>query len=189
MEWILRFRRWTRLVCMALAAVGAVALMVMMFLITFDVFGRDVFDSAILGTFEVVEYLMIPTVFLALAYGQSEDIHINVDVAIQFLSPRKRAALSVVTLLMTLAVFLPMAWVSYQQVMKVYDQKLAGLRAAWSHGQLEKAYGQCSEFRGYQMTRLLGRPVQYAEGFVRHWPTIGMPGLEDVSGGGPAQMG
>ncbi len=125
MEWILCFRRWTRMVCMALATVGAVALMVMMFLITFDVFGRDVFDRAILGTFEVVEYLMIPTVFLALAYGQSEDIHINVDVAIQFLSPRKRAALSVVTFLMTLAVFLPMAWVSYQQVLKVYDQKLA----------------------------------------------------------------
>jgi TRAP-type C4-dicarboxylate transport system permease small subunit len=29
-----------------------------------------------------------------------------------------------VTLLLTLAVFLPMAWVSYQQAMQVYDQKL-----------------------------------------------------------------
>jgi TRAP-type C4-dicarboxylate transport system permease small subunit len=124
MGWILTFRRWARLLCMVLATVGAVALMVMMFLITFDVIGRDVFDRAILGTFEVVEYLMIPTVFLALAYGQFEDVHINVDVAIQFLSWRKRAALSVVTLLMTLVVFLPMAWVSYQQAMKVYNQKL-----------------------------------------------------------------
>ncbi len=125
MHWILTFRRWARCVCMALATVGAVALMLMMFLIVLDVTGRDVFDSAILGTFEVVEYLMIPTVFLALAYGQCEDIHINVDVAIHSLSPRRRAVLNVVTLLMTLAVFLPMAWVSYTQAMKVYGQKLA----------------------------------------------------------------
>ena len=61
MGWILRLRRWTRLLCMALATVGAVALMVMMLLIAFDVIGRDVFDHAILGTFEVVEYLMVPT--------------------------------------------------------------------------------------------------------------------------------
>ncbi len=125
MHWILAFRRWARCVCMALATVGAVALMVMMFLIVLDVTGRDVFDSAILGTFEVVEYLMIPTVFLALGYGQLEDVHINVDIAIQFLSARRRAALNAITLLMTLAVFLPMAWVSYTQAMKVYGQKLA----------------------------------------------------------------
>lgn len=124
MGWILRLRRWTRLLCMALATVGAVALMVMMLLIAFDVIGRDVFDHAILGTFEVVEYLMVPTVFLALAYGQLEDAHINVDVAIQFLSLRKRAALSVVTFLLTLVVFLPMLWVSYQEALQVYDRKL-----------------------------------------------------------------
>ncbi|HWU36256.1 MAG TPA: TRAP transporter small permease [Candidatus Acidoferrum sp.] len=124
MGFIVTFRRWTRRLCIALATLGAVALMVMMFLITLDVIGRDVFSNAILGTFEIVEYLMIPTVFLALAYGQFEDVHINVDVAIQFMSQRKRAALNVVTLLMTLGVFLPMAWVSYLQAMKVYDQKL-----------------------------------------------------------------
>ncbi len=67
---------------------------------------------------------MIPTVFLALGYGQLEDVHINVDIAIQFLSGRLRAALTVVTLLLTLSVFLPMAWVSYQQAMQVYSQKL-----------------------------------------------------------------
>jgi TRAP-type C4-dicarboxylate transport system permease small subunit len=94
-----------------------------MFLIAFDVIGRDVLDHAILGTFEVVEYLMIPTVFLALAYAQLEDTHINVDVAIQFLSRRTRAALSVVTLLLTLAVFLPMAWVGNREAMQVYIQK------------------------------------------------------------------
>ncbi len=124
MDWILTFRRWARVACATLASVGAVALMVMMFLIAFDVIGRDVLNQAILGTFEVVEYLMIPTVFLALGYGQLEDVHINVDIAIQFLSERARAALTAITLLMTLSVFLPMAWVSYQQAMLVYSQKL-----------------------------------------------------------------
>ena len=123
MGWILTLRRWTRFLCITLATVGAIALMVMMLLIAFDVIGRDVFDHAILGTFEVVEYLMIPTVFLALAYAQLEDTHINVDVAIQFLSRRTRAALSVVTLLLTLGVFLPMAWVGYREAMQVYIQK------------------------------------------------------------------
>ncbi len=124
MDWILTFRRWTRAICITLGSVGAVALMVMMFLIAFDVIGRDVLNQAILGTFEIVEYLMIPTVFLALGYGQLEDVHINVDIAIQFLSERTRAALSVLTLLLTLTVFLPMAWVSYQQAMQVYGEKL-----------------------------------------------------------------
>ena len=123
MGWILTFRRWIRLLCMALATIGAVALMAMMFLIATDVIGRDLFDRALLGTFEIVEYLMIPTVFLALAYAQVEDAHINVDVAIQFLSRRMRAGLSVLTLLLTLGVFLPMAWVASLQAMKVYDQK------------------------------------------------------------------
>jgi TRAP-type transport system small permease protein len=123
MGWILTFRRWVRLLCITLATVGAVALMAMMFLIAFDVIGRDVLDNAILGTFEIVEYLMIPTVFLAIAYAQLEDTHINVDVAIQFLSRRTRAALSVVTLLLTLGVFLPMAWVGYRETVQVYVQK------------------------------------------------------------------
>lgn len=123
MDWILTFRRWTRLLCITLATVGAVALMAMMFLIALDVMGRDLVNLAILGTFEIVEYLMIPTVFLALGYAQCEDAHINVDVAIQFLSQRKRAMLNVVTLLLTLAVFLPMAWVGYREAMQVYAQK------------------------------------------------------------------
>jgi TRAP-type C4-dicarboxylate transport system permease small subunit len=123
MGWILTFRRWARLLCVTLATVGAVALMAMMFLIALDVIGRDVLDHSILGTFEIVEYLMVPTVFLALAYAQLEDTHINVDVAIQFLSRRTRAALSAVTLLLTLGVFLPMAWVGYREAMQVYVQK------------------------------------------------------------------
>jgi len=124
MAWLVVLRQRTRLVCITLATVGAVALMAMMFLIAFDVIGRDLFARAVLGTFEMVEYLMIPTVFLALAYGQLEDVHINVDIAIQFLSLRQRAALNVFTLLLTLGVFLPMAWVSYLQAMQVYDQQL-----------------------------------------------------------------
>ena len=123
MVWILTFRRRIRLLCITLATVGAVALMAMMLLIAFDVIGRDAFNQAILGTFEIVEYLMVPTVFLALAYAQNEDAHINVDVAIQFLSKRTRAALSVVTLILTLAVFLPMTWVGFREAMQVYVQK------------------------------------------------------------------
>lgn len=42
MDWILTFRRWTRSVCITLATVGAVALMVMMFLIAFDVDRKSV---------------------------------------------------------------------------------------------------------------------------------------------------
>ena len=123
MGWILTFRRRIRLLCIILSTIGAVALMVMMFLIAFDVIGRDVFDHAILGAFEIVEYLMVPTVFLALAYAQVEDAHINVDVGIQFLSRRTRAAFSVVTLLLTLGVFVPMTWVGYKEAMQVYVQK------------------------------------------------------------------
>ena len=123
MGWILTFRQKIRLLCIILSTIGAVALMVMMFLIAFDVIGRDIFDHAILGAFEIVEYLMVPTVFLALAYAQVEDAHINVDVAIQFLSRRTRAAFSVVTFLLTLGVFVPMAWVGYRETMQVYAQK------------------------------------------------------------------
>jgi TRAP-type C4-dicarboxylate transport system permease small subunit len=120
---ILGFRRRIRLLCITLSTIGAIALMAMMFLIATDVIGRDVFDHAILGAFEIVEYLMVPTVFLALAYAQLEDAHINVDVGIQFLSRRVRAAFSVVTLLLTLGVFVPMTWVGYKETIQVYVQK------------------------------------------------------------------
>ena len=123
MAWVGAFRRWVRALSIGLTTVGAVALMAMMFLIAFDVMGRDLLNQAIIGTFEMVQYLMIPTVFLALAFGQLEDVHINVDVAIQFISGRKRAALNVITLLLTLAVFVPMAWVSCQQTVQMVDLK------------------------------------------------------------------
>jgi 4-oxalomesaconate hydratase len=65
--------------------------------------------------------------------------------------------------------FTPNVWVDIDDV---YELKLEGLRAAWSHGRLDVSYPLCASFRGYQ-ARLLGRreDTRYAEAFYcdRAW--------------------
>jgi 4-oxalomesaconate hydratase len=67
--------------------------------------------------------------------------------------------------------FRPNVWVD---ITEVYEAKLEGLRAAWSHGRLDVSYPMCAEFRGYQARVASGNDaIRYAEAFVTERPWVG----------------
>lgn len=121
MDVLLRFRRLVRMVCVALSAIGALSLMSMMFLVTADVARRNAQNEAILGTFELVEYLMVPVVFFGLALGQIYKSHISVEVVVGRISERSRAALQVITLMMALVFIAVIGWVNFDQTKNVFS--------------------------------------------------------------------
>lgn len=67
--------------------------------------------------------------------------------------------------------FNPNVWVD---ITDVYEEKLEGLRAAWSHGLLDITYPLCATFRGTQ-AQLYSRndQIKYAESFVCEKPWVG----------------
>lgn len=67
--------------------------------------------------------------------------------------------------------FNPNVWVD---ISDVYDLKLEGLRAAWSHGHLDVTYPLCATYRGTQ-ARLYSRDekIQYAEAYLCEKPWVG----------------
>jgi TRAP-type C4-dicarboxylate transport system permease small subunit len=68
---------------------GSGLLFVIMFLVTFDVTGRYLFNSPLLGNLEITEFLLAGAVLLGLAYTQ--DLHGNVDLELLYNHFPKRA--------------------------------------------------------------------------------------------------
>ena len=58
--------------------VSYVCLVGIMLLMTVDVFMRKLFDAAIVGSYEIVERLLLLLVFAAFAYAQTNKAHIHV---------------------------------------------------------------------------------------------------------------
>jgi TRAP-type transport system small permease protein len=78
-------------------AIGMVALATMMFVTAFDVTGRKLFNTPILGSYEIVELLMAICIGLGLAHCGMMKGHINIDLLIMHLSKKANAILGVVT--------------------------------------------------------------------------------------------
>jgi TRAP-type C4-dicarboxylate transport system permease small subunit len=78
----------TRVFSRYLSYIGNTAIVMMMMLTTADVFGRYFFNSPVLGAYEITEYLMMIMVFSFLAFAQSQNAHISVDIVFDRL-PRK----------------------------------------------------------------------------------------------------
>ena len=66
-----------------LSKLGAIALFGMMSLTTADVIGRYIFNSPILGAFEITEFLVLILIFSFLGYAQSQKAHVSVDLLIE----------------------------------------------------------------------------------------------------------
>jgi TRAP-type C4-dicarboxylate transport system permease small subunit len=94
---------------------ASAVLFLMMVLTISDVFGRKVFDDSILGTVELSEFMLVITVFFALAHTELMGGHVRVDVIMSLFGERTRAAVDVVTqfICMVLSVIFTSAAVQY----------------------------------------------------------------------------
>jgi TRAP-type C4-dicarboxylate transport system permease small subunit len=77
--------------------IGMVALAAMMFLTAVDVIGRKTLNAPVMGSYEVVQFLMATMVGLGIAYCGMKKGHINIDFITMHLSKRVNGILGIVT--------------------------------------------------------------------------------------------
>jgi TRAP-type C4-dicarboxylate transport system permease small subunit len=78
-------------------AIAMVALAGMMFLTAVDVIGRKLFNSPIMGSYELIQFMMAITIGFGLAHCGMQKAHINIDLIIMHLSKRVNATVGIVT--------------------------------------------------------------------------------------------
>lgn len=106
-----------------LAAVGCVALVLMMLHITFDVLMRLI-GSPIPATVTIVpHYYMLPIIFLPLALTERNDAHITVEILVQFLGRKLQKALAVLAWAVSAGVF---GILFYQTLLDALDKTEKG---------------------------------------------------------------
>ncbi len=93
----------------ALAAVAGIALIAMMLFTVADMVLRGL-GRPIAGSYEVIGWLSATAMALALGYAQLHKGHIAIDLVVERLGPRSRAAVDAVMALASLLLFVAVAW-------------------------------------------------------------------------------
>jgi len=94
----------------ALGLFSGFVLISIMVLMCSEVFCRYLLHKPILGTVEISSYLLVVFVFSGMAYTQSIDGHIKIELVTERLSPKIQYVLRITALLMAFFVFLIITW-------------------------------------------------------------------------------
>ena len=99
--------------------IGTVCIVLMMLHVTADVVGRYLFNKPLPGTIAIVgHYYMVAVVFIALGVAEEKNAHISVEFLTDLLPKTIQAWLSVLSGLLTAAVFGLLAVRGYSEAMK-----------------------------------------------------------------------
>lgn len=109
-----RISRWSNYL-------GVGVLIIMMLLTVSDVLLRYLFNSPILGTLELTEYMMVPVVFLGLAWCAVRRENIKVDILVSRLKTRPRAILDSLTCFLSLVVMVFITWQNFLETGNIWD--------------------------------------------------------------------
>ncbi len=109
-----------------LSKLGAIALVGMMGLTTADVICRYLFNSPILGAFEITEFLVLILIFSFLGYTQAQKSHVSVDL-LTSLFPRKVQL--IIDLINHTVCFLLMLLISWMGTLNALDLMDVGERS------------------------------------------------------------
>jgi len=85
-----------------------------------DVTMRYVFNSPIVGTFELMEFSLAGVAFLSFAYVQQQRGHITVEFIAERVSPRWRASMDLVVLVIVLPILSIMVWQTAEQALEAW---------------------------------------------------------------------
>src|SRR5688500_20299470 len=84
-----------------------------MYYVTTEVVMRYLFNRPLPGHLELTQLFIAPAVFLALSYVQEYRGHVGMDLLVERLSRRRRAADDAFVLLVALAAFVGITWFSW----------------------------------------------------------------------------
>ena len=85
-------------------------LVVIMFLVTIDVTGRAFFDTPLLGTLELCEFMLACAIMLGLAHTQHVGGNVMVELLYERLPARMQKAMSILSLAVGIVIFVLMTW-------------------------------------------------------------------------------
>ena len=102
------------------------SLLTMMLLTVSDIFMRYVFKNPIVGSVELVEYLIVVAGFLGVAWCTFRGGHLKVGVIVDRMRPRVQAITDSITLFLGITVVPLVAW---QLFVRAREAQLEGLRS------------------------------------------------------------
>lgn len=103
-----------------LSRLGCLALFLMMCLTVVDVVGRYIFNSPMLGAFEMTEFLVLIMVFSFLGYAQSEKSHVTVDILVDMFPKKLRNIIIIINYLVCLVVVFIIAWMGFEKAVETF---------------------------------------------------------------------
>jgi len=102
-----------------LARIGCVSLFLMMGLTVVDVGGRFFFNSPILGSFELTQYLVAVTIFSFIGYAQYDKIHVNVDLLVNSFPRKLQNLIDLFNYLVCLGLMILFTWMTIEKALEV----------------------------------------------------------------------
>lgn len=105
-------------------AIGMVTLAAMMLLTTADVTLRKILNAPIVGSYELIQFMMGITVAFGLAYCGIEKGHITVDIIENRLSKRVHGILGMITGFLGLVIAGLITWQNCIYIGKLYESQL-----------------------------------------------------------------
>ena len=95
----------------------------MMIMTVLDVILRYLFNSPLLGAFEITEFMMVVIVFFSLAYTQSQKGHVTVDFFVTRLSEQKRRVINLISHSIYFLLILTITWKSVARAIEILETK------------------------------------------------------------------
>ena len=106
------------------SSIGIVLLAAMMFLTAADVLMRYLFNKPIVGSYELIQYMMATAIAMGLAYCAIEKGHVTIDVLLSRLPRRTCAIINSVTGLLSLLIAALITWQSCVYIVKLQQSQL-----------------------------------------------------------------
>lgn len=107
-----------------MAYVAAGILSLMMFLIMADVVLRYVFNRPIVGSYEIVQYMMAILTSFAVVYCAYEKGHVSVEIVYDHLSKNFQLILSFVISFVLFLLLLLFSWQNIIYIKEIYNQRM-----------------------------------------------------------------
>jgi TRAP-type C4-dicarboxylate transport system permease small subunit len=115
-----KFEKFLDRVIGLVSAVSYVGFVLIMLITVVDVFMRFVFNSPILGSYEIIERVVFCGVFASFAYAQLQKSHIQISMLLLLFPRRLRHACVALTGLLSAAIVLVMAYAAVVQAQTAF---------------------------------------------------------------------
>ena len=100
---------------------GAISLILLSLLTVADVLLRFFFNSPIVGSYELTEYLLIPIVFFAIPWATKEKSNVRVDLIVGRIRNRRRAVIYAISCALSIIVTSVFAWFTIPQTLYIFE--------------------------------------------------------------------